>query len=445
MSFFSSQEAPFLCDPSTTFMSSVEQQINTIRAAVGNSDPWVSGTIQVPPDSLDLYYLDKSGVPQILKLTPGAAVDDLNKLSTYCDRATFGRAKEELLDESYRKAGKMDVERFASKLDSNVIRLLPGILPQLLRGEDVDRKVDAELYKLNVYDAGSFFRVHKDTPRGKYMFGSLVIVFPTLHTGGQLVLRHGEKEHNFDSGTILSNSPSPNDTIAYVAFFSDVEHEVLPVISGHRITLTYNLYFSKSSNQGPDSLLVTKTNLKLRDAISAILDNPQFLPNGGLLGFALSHSYAVDTQSSESLNEILRVLKGEDAVIRSACEDLGLDLSINCVIKNRLLLNHAIDLSDYGEIEGSLLNVVMRHERGTLTHRYNGKPFWEYGQRGKYSKAIAWIKHLGESQAGYKSSYIAYGNQASLAFEYIHLTLVAAFGPVGDRKNWSAYKGEERV
>ncbi|KAG7097982.1 hypothetical protein E1B28_005290 [Marasmius oreades] len=428
-------------------MSDVEQQIKSVQAAVGNSDPWVSGTIQVPPDTLDLYYLDKSSLPQpqLLKLTPAAKVDDLNKLSMCCDRATFGRAKEELLDESYRKAGKMDVERFSSKLDSNVIRLLPGILFHLLKGEDLDRKVDAELYKLNVYDTGCFFRVHKDTPRGERMFGSLVIVFPTPHTGGQLVLRHDDKEHNFDSGTVLSNSPSPNDTIAYIAFFSDVEHEVLPVTSGHRITLTYNLYFSKSTAQVPDSLLAPHTNFKLRDTISALLDNPQFLPKGGLLGLALSHSYAVNPGSGGSLNGILQVLKGEDAVIRSACEDLGLGLSIQSVFGNQVLLNHAIDLSSYGQIEESPIALLLREEGGTLIHLYNGEPDWEYHREegGDRSKAIAWIKGLSESKAGYQSPFISYGNEANLELEYIHLTLVAAFGPVGDRKNWSAYKGEE--
>ncbi|KAG7090307.1 hypothetical protein E1B28_011905 [Marasmius oreades] len=427
-------------------MSDFKQQINNVRAAVGNSGPWVSGTIQVPPDSLDLYYLDKSGLaqPQVLKLTPAAAVDDLNKLTTNCDRATFGRAKEELLDESYRKAGKMDVERFSSKLDSNVIRLLPRILSHLLKGKDSNREVDAELYKLNVYDTGSFFRVHKDTPRSEYMFSSLVIVFPTPHTGGQLVLRHDDKEHNFDSGTVLSNSPSPNDTIAYVAFFSDVEHEVLPVTSGHRVTLTYNLYFSKSTAQDPDSLLVTKTNFnELRDTISALLDNPQFLPKGGLLGFTLSHSYAVDPDSGDSLNGFLQLLKGEDAVIYSACEDLGLCLSINSVLSERLLVSRALNLADYNDMEESIIDLIMAGIGGTLTHRHNRKPVWEYGDAKQRSKAIAWIKDFKKGQAGYKSPVISYGNYpAVMGYEYIYLTLVAAFGPVDDRKNWSAYEGE---
>lgn len=31
-------------------------------------------------------------------------------------------------------------------------------------------------------------------------------------------------------------------SIQFAAFYSDVEHEVLEVHSGHRVTLTYNLY-----------------------------------------------------------------------------------------------------------------------------------------------------------------------------------------------------------
>jgi hypothetical protein len=73
------------------------------------------------------------------------------------------------------------------------------------------------------------------------MFGCLVIVFPTSHEGGALVIRHRGQEWTFDSSAALS-AAGPS-SIACAAFFSDVEHEVLLVTSGHRVTLTYNLYF----------------------------------------------------------------------------------------------------------------------------------------------------------------------------------------------------------
>jgi hypothetical protein len=87
---------------------------------------------------------------------------------------------------------------------------------------------------------GTSFKAHKDTPRSEDMFGSLVVVFPTRNEGGKLLPRHGEKEQEFNSTEVVAEQASL--VVAYVAFFSDVEHEVTPVTSGHRITLTYNLY-----------------------------------------------------------------------------------------------------------------------------------------------------------------------------------------------------------
>lgn len=107
-------------------------------------------------------------------------------------------------------------------------------------------------YDIYFFPSGkdSFFRAHQDTPRGAKMFGSLVLVFPTPHEGGSLVLRHEGKEWSFDSAKVLAEQPSPS--IGYVAFFSDVEHEVLPVKSGYRVTITYNLYFGDGETKKND-------------------------------------------------------------------------------------------------------------------------------------------------------------------------------------------------
>lgn len=74
------------------------------------------------------------------------------------------------------------------------------------------------------------------------MLGSLVIVFPTPHQGGELILRHKSREWTFDANALMTSRSSPS--LAYAAFYSDIEHEVLKVTYGHRITLTYNLYSS---------------------------------------------------------------------------------------------------------------------------------------------------------------------------------------------------------
>lgn len=91
----------------------------------------------------------------------------------------------------------------------------------------------------------AFFKTHKDTPRSENMVSSLVAVFPTPHSGGELVPRHGKREWMFDGASLISSQPSPS--IAYIAFYSDIEHEVLKVASGHRVTITYNLYILPSA------------------------------------------------------------------------------------------------------------------------------------------------------------------------------------------------------
>ena len=80
-----------------------------------------------------------------------ATDDDVQKLSEACQPATFGRNLEDVLDESYRKAGKMDLENFVSALEVDNTGLLDVVRAGLLTGEQEDKPVRAELYKLNVY------------------------------------------------------------------------------------------------------------------------------------------------------------------------------------------------------------------------------------------------------------------------------------------------------
>ena len=68
------------------------------------------------------------------------------------------------------------------------------------------------------------------------MFGSLVVCLQ--FSGGELVIHHHGRTQKFD----WSSLDNPRKTASWAVFFSDVEHEVLPVTEGDRITLTYNLY-----------------------------------------------------------------------------------------------------------------------------------------------------------------------------------------------------------
>ena len=54
--------------------------------------------------------------------------------------------------------------------------------------------VVADLYKLLVYDPGSFFVNHRDTEKAAGMFATLIIVLPPIYTAVHLLVRHRDRE-----------------------------------------------------------------------------------------------------------------------------------------------------------------------------------------------------------------------------------------------------------
>jgi hypothetical protein len=152
--------------------------------------------------------------------------------------------------------------------------------------------VSAEIYKLLVYDEGAFFKAHRDTEKTEGMFGTLLIVLPSPHTGGELVVRHADREVTIDL------SADEVAEIKFAAFYADCEHAVLPVTSGNRVCLVYNLLQrplrdaknplplmppvydaeTASSRQGPAAAEITPTSWHhfaigyARDQLGGVLD-----------------------------------------------------------------------------------------------------------------------------------------------------------------------------
>ena len=101
----------------------------------------------------------KLTLPPITSRTRGtAAVEELLKA---CAPATFGRKGEEVLDESYRKAVKLDNNQFCTSFNPHEVGIIDAIAQSILPAiakpfSDRESKheehlgVIAELYKLNV-------------------------------------------------------------------------------------------------------------------------------------------------------------------------------------------------------------------------------------------------------------------------------------------------------
>jgi len=206
-------------------------------------------------------------------------------------------------------------------------------------------------------DKGSFFKSHKDTPRSDSMFGSLVIVFPIAHEGGALHLSSTSnwQSSSIDFCQILKNAPA--NSIAFAAFYGDVDHEVEEVTSGYRVSLTFNLYYDDEADRVThfNEIVHTPTNTsygkayhRLQETLSRLLRNLEFLKNGGILGFKLQYQYPIPTGAKKDyqdaprsvsvggnpLESLKKYLKGSDAVIHNVCADLGLTTVLKFVYED---------------------------------------------------------------------------------------------------------------
>lgn len=156
------------------------------------------------------------------------------ELIAMAQRAPFGRGEETLVDTEVRRVWQIAPDKVHIH-GSNWARSLQGVVARTAEGLGVGGTVEADFYKLLVYDQGSFFVSHRDTEKAPGMFATLVVVLPSIYTGGELVVRHRDR-----AVTLEMRAPDPSE-VAYAAFYADCPHEVLPVTSGCRLTLVYNL------------------------------------------------------------------------------------------------------------------------------------------------------------------------------------------------------------
>jgi hypothetical protein len=175
--------------------------------------------------------IDVRGVGRIaLPLLPAQA----ESLVAIAEAAPYGRGADTIVDSSVRRTWQINpgkVQIGGRQWD----RTLADLVADVAVGLGVTEPVAADFYKLLIYDTGSFFLGHRDTEKVPGMFATLVIVLPSEHEGGDLIVRHLGREVTFDQ-----HPRDPSD-IAYAAFYADCVHEVRPVASGYRATLVYSL------------------------------------------------------------------------------------------------------------------------------------------------------------------------------------------------------------
>jgi hypothetical protein len=266
------------------------------------------------------------------------------------------------------------------------------------------------------------------------MVGSLVVVLPTKHEGGALLFRHGGREFTFDSANAVATTGEGAPQAAYVAFYSDVEHEVTPVTSGYRVTLTYNLYLATPGSPitappAPSAELQTDIShfrAQMKTTLTTLLNQPTFLPLGGYLGFGLSHRYPFSSKTD--LSKIEDSLKGTDATLAQICDDLHLSYELQAVYADENAQGVWALVDEFPRFEGwpsdeSEIIECLKQAGYNPTIVYDVLKGLERRHTDD-AQPILWMKQPTSVNA-FETAYISYGNEATLDYAYGDVCLVA--------------------
>ena len=163
-------------------MTAIAADLAALLAKVNRpGDFFTSGTTELLAPSLQVDGVGPIALP-LLQV-------QAEQLIAVAEAAPYGRGQETLIDPSVRRTWQIAPDRVRIR-GRHWQQTLDAIVARVAEGLGVDEPIDAEFYKLLIYDRGSFFVGHRDTEKAPGMFATLVIVLPSLSSGGELLVRH---------------------------------------------------------------------------------------------------------------------------------------------------------------------------------------------------------------------------------------------------------------
>lgn len=205
-----------------------KQLLAVLKTIEGSGSFAASGVLPFTHPGLVIEGAGEVGLP--------VAPVQAREIIKHARRAPFGKGSQTITDTNVRSAWEIDADKLLFR-NREWEKTIEEIVDEVKRALGIEEPlVKASLYKLLIYEPGDFFLPHQDSEKEKGMFGTLVVGLPSAHTGGELIIRFDGREETVDF-----SAPAGSYKIPYAAFYADCEHEVLPVKSGYRIGLVYNL------------------------------------------------------------------------------------------------------------------------------------------------------------------------------------------------------------
>lgn len=149
--------------------------------------------------------------------------------------------------------------------------------------------VHIEPYKIHLYGPGGCFKPHRDTPE-KDLVGTFLVGIGDCTTNNTGNLRVGVKKG-------MRAYPG-----SFVAFYPDIEHEVLKVEGGYRGVIAFKVFKKPSSSANPASGPKPQTEFekgilkKIQRALSKL--QPPY-------GILLEHCYSIETSELSGMDNLL--------------------------------------------------------------------------------------------------------------------------------------------
>ncbi|VDB85596.1 unnamed protein product [Peniophora sp. CBMAI 1063] len=310
--------------PAATHTLALLSSTPTINAS------YVTGMLALPETAFSVVLHDGlryHGVAKSARLREPRVRFEIEMLKEVAKPAAVKRGGKRVVDESFRKSLTISAESLLTPLVPEKTMLMEIIRRYFLKAEELGCEFNIELHELEIYEKGSFFKSHRRAVHGDNIFGSLILTYPAAHSGGALALYPSEGDkYIFDTGAKMSSCPP---YMAYAMFRGDVNHEVLPVTSGHRITLLYDLSWVPDRTVPIPTSSLEQMN-EWTSRIQSLLDDETVLPDGGLFCFGIEHSYPVPSEDKLKLDtwkpySLQQYFRGTDRLLLSALDQLGLD------------------------------------------------------------------------------------------------------------------------
>ncbi|KAM0388730.1 hypothetical protein ACHAQC_009382 [Fusarium culmorum] len=214
----------------------------------------------------------------------------------------------------------------------------------------------AELCKLDVFSAHSgTSQPLVNNPGLSRQMASLVVCLPVTHKGGKLTVREKDQQVEFDWESGSSHA------IQWVAFFRFSELEVLPITEGHRLTLTYNLFWADYLPVWMAENVPDQESSYFYSELEKLIEKIKSTGEQHLVGFTCTHAYPHTSRSSHE--NLHKMLKSIDMVVYQALERLVGDVYIGAVL----------DDSQY--VESQLEMKQMELERRSSPYEYDDSDF----------------------------------------------------------------------